>query len=78
MKCFVGVKDLGGCSGFHRFGKDGVAVVVVKDQEVIVAGTRRCDESSGLVGVYLSGRFHDGGEAMMGAFEGQAGRWRQW
>jgi hypothetical protein len=43
--------------------KDAIAVVVIDDNHIVIAIARRRNKASGLVGVDLSGRFQDGGEA---------------
>ena len=68
----AGVEDLKGaedaCAGAiaHGFHEDAVAVIVVEDKYVIVAGTGGKNEPARLVGMNLSGgRFNDSREAMV-------------
>jgi hypothetical protein len=48
-------------------GEDAVAIKVVEDEEVVIAIAGRGDKSAGLVTEDLSGGFHDGGIAEVGA-----------
>ena len=61
-------------AGLHRFGKNGIAVIVVQDEQVVVAGAGGRHKFAGLVGEDLSGGFHDGGIAVMGASAGWVSR----
>ncbi len=55
VNAFVGGKVFGAGLGLHRLRKDGVAVVVVDDEEIGVAGAGRCEETSCRIGENLSG-----------------------
>jgi hypothetical protein len=57
------------------FGKDGLAVVVVQDEDVFVALTRRGGKFSGLISGDLACGVVDGSKNLMGAF---VGRLRDW
>jgi hypothetical protein len=59
----------------HGFGKDGIAVVVVQDEDVLVASTRRGRKSSCLISGDLACGTVDGSKNLMGAF---VGRLRDW
>jgi hypothetical protein len=54
---FVGGGAVGAGAGLHGLGKDGVAVVVVDDQDIVAAGVRRGDETACEVRVELAGDF---------------------
>ena len=47
------------------FSKDAVAVEVVDDEQVVIASAGGSDEATRLVGVNLTGGFHEGSEAVM-------------
>jgi hypothetical protein len=66
MGAFVGGQDRGGSFVLHGLGMDVVAVVVVEDEEFIVARARGSDKTAGLVGENLARVGHAGGEAEMG------------
>ena len=66
MEYFVAGKNAGSRAAADGFGEDAVAVVVVQDQNVVVANAGSNNESSGLVGVDLASRgFNDGSETLM-------------
>ena len=58
-------EDGRGMAARDGFSKDAIAVVVVDDNQVVIAIARWCNKASGLVGVDLAGRFQDGGEAVV-------------
>ena len=58
VECLVAGKDGGARVVLDGFGKDAIAVVVVEDQQVVVAMAGRCDESACLVSVDLAGGLH--------------------
>ncbi len=47
VNSFVGGKVFGAGLGLHWLRKDGVAIIVVDDEEIGVAGAGRCEEASG-------------------------------
>jgi hypothetical protein len=51
---FVGGKDGAGCFVWHGFRMDGVAIIMVEDEELGVARTGWDDEASGLIGEDLA------------------------
>jgi hypothetical protein len=51
---FVGSEDGGGCFAGHGFSMDGIAVVVVQQEKLCVAGAGGDDEAAGLVGEDLT------------------------
>ena len=53
---------------FHWFGKDAIAVVVVKDKQVVVAIAGGGHELAGLISVDLTSWFERGDEAVVGWF----------
>jgi hypothetical protein len=55
---------------FDGFGEDAIAVIVVKDQQIVIAMAGWCDEAACLVSVDLAGGFHEGSVAEVGAFIG--------
>jgi hypothetical protein len=57
------------------FGKDGIAVVVVQDEDVFVASARRSGKFSGMISGDLACGVVDGSKNLMGAF---VGRLRDW
>ena len=69
MEDAEGVKDGLGGAGLHGFREDGVAVVIVEDKDIVVAGAGWDDEFAGLVGVGLAGG-DEGRETEMGACAG--------
>jgi len=64
---FVGFQDFGGGLAFHGFGKDVVAVVVVDDEEIGVAGGGVAEESAGWIREDLAGGRLDGDVDVVGA-----------
>ena len=66
MEDFVPGKNARSCAASNGFSEDAVAVMVVQDQNVVVADAGRNNEPAGLVGVYLSIRWlNDGSETLM-------------
>ena len=55
----------------HGFGKDEIAVVVVQDEDVFVASTRRGGKFSGLISGDLACGVVDGSKKLMSAFVGR-------
>jgi hypothetical protein len=60
-------KDGGACAVFDRFGEDAVAVIIVHNDQIIVASAGCGRESAGLVAKYFSGGFEEGGITKVGA-----------
>jgi hypothetical protein len=56
----ISFDDDGTLSVFHWLGKNVVALIVVQDHQIVVAGTGRRDESSSLVSKDLSSGLCDG------------------
>jgi hypothetical protein len=71
----ISFDDGGALSVFHRLGKNMVAIIVVQDHQIVVAGPRRRDEASSLVSIDLSSGLCDG----VVTFErfGGVGRWSE-
>jgi hypothetical protein len=74
---FVRGKDLAACAIAERFDVDGITVIVVEDEEVVVASTGRCDETSGLIGVNLPSDRSAGGVQVVCARAKWVGGWRR-
>jgi len=55
VDAFVSRSMFGACAVFHGLGEDGVAVVVVYDEEVGVSGVGGTEEAAGLIGMELAG-----------------------
>jgi hypothetical protein len=74
----VRFEDGGARLAWHRFDVDRVAVVVVQDEQLRVAGAGRKEKAAHLVGEDLTTRFHGhaGGVAEMRHFAGRFGRWK--
>jgi hypothetical protein len=72
---FVGVEDRGAAFAGHGFGVDGVAVVVIQQEELSHACAGREDEAASLISEDLAGgRVRNaGGVAEVGAFGGAVG-----
>ncbi len=60
MEDCISFDDGGALSVLHRLGKNMVAIIVVQDHQIVVAGTRRRDEASSLVSIDLSSGLCDG------------------
>jgi hypothetical protein len=61
----------------HGLGEDGIAVVVVDDQDIVVAGVGRGNKTAGEVRVELAGDFKTDEEHVVEAvFRGTANRGR--
>jgi hypothetical protein len=74
MGAFVGGNGVvGGGASFHGLGMDELTVVVVHDEEVVVAITKRGLELAGLVCDHLAGGGHGSDEALMRTFGVWAG-----
>jgi hypothetical protein len=56
----ISFDDGGALSVLHRLGKNMVAIIVVQDHQIVVAGTRWRDEASSLVSIDLSSGLCDG------------------
>ena len=65
VRAFIGSKDLGARLGLHGIGMNIIAVIVIDDKKLVVAGAGREDESAGLSGKYLAGGFHAGRKAVV-------------
>jgi hypothetical protein len=63
-------KDGGACAVFDGFGEDAVAVIVIDNNQIIVAIAGRGRKSACLIAVNLSGRFKEGGITKMGSVVG--------
>jgi hypothetical protein len=66
----VGGQDLGTGLALHEFNVNCIAVVVVQDEHVRVAGTRGSEKTARLIGVDLTGDALVRGEDMVGAASG--------
>jgi phage baseplate assembly protein gpV len=71
----ISFDDGGALSVFHRLGKNVVAIIVVQDHQIVVAGTRRRDEAASLVSIDLSSRLCNG-PVTFESFGG-VGRWSE-
>jgi hypothetical protein len=71
----ISFDDGGALSVFHWLGKNVVAIIVVQDYQIVVAGTRWQDEAASLASIDLSSGLCDGAVT----FErfGGAGRWSE-
>jgi hypothetical protein len=65
MELLVSSQDGGASAIFDGFGKDGIAVVVVDEQQVVVAMTRWGNKVARLVSVDLASWFEDGSKAVV-------------
>ena len=66
MNELEGGEDTRACATAQRFDENAVAVVIIDNKDVIVAGTGCVDKFTGLVGVNLTGDgFNDGGVTRM-------------
>jgi hypothetical protein len=72
----ISFDDGGALSVFHRLGKNVVAIIVVQDHQIVVAGTRRRDEAFILVSIDLSSGLCDGAVVTFESFGG-VGRWSE-
>ena len=61
MKSFEGSENARARATAHRLDEDGVTVVIVHDQDIVVAGIGRDDEFPGLVRIDLPGGPIDAG-----------------
>ncbi len=73
---FVCVENGGAALARHGFGVDGIAVIVVQQEQLGVACAGGEDEASGLIGedLPIGCRWHAGSKAEVSAF---AGNWRR-
>jgi hypothetical protein len=70
MRALIGGQNLGAGLVLHEFNMDGVAIVIVKDEHVVVAGTGGSEETARLVGVDLTGDPLVGNKDVVCAFTG--------
>ena len=68
MEGFVAGKDGCTCAVFEWFRKNAIAVIIVEDQQVVIAVTGWCNEAACLVSVDLASGLHDCCVAEVGAF----------
>jgi hypothetical protein len=70
MSALIGGQNLGAGLVLHEFDVDSVAVVIVKDEHVVVAGTGGSEKAARLVGVDLTGDPLVGNKDMVCACDG--------
>jgi hypothetical protein len=70
VSTFVGGQNLRAGLVLHEFDMDGVAIVIVKNEHVVVAGTGGSEETARLVRVDLTGDPLVGNKDMVGACDG--------
>jgi hypothetical protein len=73
VSTFVGGQNLGSGLVPHEFDMDGVAIVIVKNKHVVVAGTGGSEETARLVRVDLTGNPLVGNKDMVCACDGGGG-----
>jgi hypothetical protein len=56
---------VGSRSGFEWLGENGIRIILIEYEKILVAGAGGRDEFASLVGVDLTGGFHNGSVAVM-------------
>ena len=67
MEGLVALENGVGTAILDGFRQNAVAAIIVDNDKVVIAGTGGSNKSSGVIRVYLSGRFHDSRIAVVGA-----------